>query len=147
MEGTPAYSPKPIFYFRVTFGDKGDAAFQEITGLSGEDDMIEYHEVEHPLFPAIQFNPAPEFMYVKLKKGICRNRTLMGHLLHSYSSSSAKPDMVTIQLLDDTDKPRFTWTLKNALVVRFSDIDFENGTDEVEIDELELRHEGVSRNK
>jgi hypothetical protein len=55
MAGEKQESPWPVpkFHFKATFGDKGEIAFQEISGLDTEHDIIEYHAGDSPVFGKI----------------------------------------------------------------------------------------------
>lgn len=53
-------------------------------------------------------------------------------------------ETVIIQLLDEEDKPLFTWTLKNAFPKKVTGTQMNAKTGEVAIEELVLAHEGLS---
>ena len=46
--------PIPQFYFKVTFGNHGEASFQEVSGLDTEYDIIEYRAGNSPEFSTVK---------------------------------------------------------------------------------------------
>jgi phage tail-like protein len=51
---------------------------------------------------------------------------------------------VTISLLDETDSPTMTWTLKNAWPIKISSDGMKSDDSNVAIETIEIVHEGLT---
>ena len=62
--------PMPKFYFSVDIGDDTDIAFQEVSGLDVESEVIEYRHGNSPNHSVIKMPGMMKFSDITLKKGV-----------------------------------------------------------------------------
>lgn len=146
MAGEKQESPWPVpkFYFKVTIGDVGEIAFQEVSGLDAEHDIIEYRVGEGVEFSTVKMPGIRKASDISLKKGMFKDDTALFNYFMQVKMNTIKRETVTIQLLDEEHSPMFTWTLKNAFPVSMTGTDMNAQNSEVAIEEMTLGHEGVT---
>ncbi|MEM9836874.1 MAG: phage tail protein [Bacteroidota bacterium] len=136
--------PVPKFHFKATFGDKGEIAFQEISGLDAEYDVIEYRAGNSVDFSTVKMPGLRKGSDVTLKKGMFIKDTALYDYFNEPKMNVILRQTVTIQLLDETHEPMFTWTLKNAFPMKITGTDLNAQNSEVAVEEIVLAHEGLS---
>ncbi len=136
--------PVPKFYFNVTLGDKGEIAFQEVSGLDTEHELIEYRAGNSKEFSTVKMPGMRKASDVTLKKGMFADDTALFSYFAEVTMNTVARQTVTIQLLDETGSTLFTWTLKNAWPLKFTGTDLNAQNSEVAIEELVLAHEGLT---
>lgn len=67
--------PVPKFHFKATIGSIGEIAFQEISGLDAEYDMIEYRAGNSVDFSTVKMPGLREASDVTLKRGMFKDDT------------------------------------------------------------------------
>jgi len=152
------YAPDPlhVFRFEIEFsettlgGDVGSSvalckgAFSECTGLEATMEPKVIKEGGRNFGPAQRAGQVT-FATVILKRGITKARHLWQWFeLVNKSGAYAYRLNVTIRLLDGSGAPQLTWTLLNALPVKFKSPDLNATAGEVGIEELHLAHEGLT---
>ncbi|MEM1358755.1 MAG: phage tail protein [Bacteroidota bacterium] len=135
--------PVPKFHFKATFGDKGEIAFQEVSGLDTEYDVIEYRIEEVMDFSTVKMPGLHKGSDVTLKKGMFKDDTALYDYFTEVKMNTIARQTVTIQLLDEEHHPLFTWTLKNAFPMKISGTDLNAQNSEVAVEEIVLAHEGL----
>ena len=137
--------PLPKFYFVVRFGSHlREASFQEVSGLDVEEQAIEYRHGDRKQFSTINMPGINKTGNITLKKGIFVNDNNFWEWYNSIQMNTIKRETVTIQLLDETGSPAMTWVLNNAWPTKITAIDMESNANEVDIETLELSHEGLT---
>ncbi len=136
--------PIPQFRFMVFFGDHFEVAFQEVSGLDTEYDAIEYRGGNNPQFQTTKMPNIKKHTEITLKKGMIKDGTKGFDYFSGVKMNSVIKETVMIQLLDEADKPMFSWTLKNAFPKKVSGMNMIAKTGEVAIEELILAHEGLT---
>lgn len=139
--------PVPKFHFKVTFGDKGEIVFQEVSGLDTEYDMIEFRAGDSANFSTVRNIGLRKGADVTLKKGMFKNDTALYKYFNEIKMNTIARQTVTIQLLDEGHNPMFTWTLKNAFPMKVTGTDLNAETSEIAVEEIVLVHEGLSFEK
>jgi phage tail-like protein len=139
--------PVPKFYFKVTIGNKGDIAFQEVSGLDTEDDPIEYRAGNNPVFSTVTMPGLRKASEITMKKGMFGSDSALYDYFMDVQMNTAERETVTIQLLDEAHNPMFTWTLKNAWPLKLTGTDMDAQDLEVAIEELVLSYEGLTFEK
>lgn len=149
MAGEKQDSPWPVpkFHFKATFGDLGEASFQEVSGLDAEYDVIEYRAGNSIDFSTVKMPGLRKDSDVTLKKGTFKDDTSLYDYFNQMKMNTIARQTVTIQLLDEEHSPMFTWTLKNAFPMKFSGTDLDAQHNEVAVEEIVLAHEGISFEK
>lgn len=136
--------PIPQFHFKVFFGDHFEVAFQEVSGLDTEYDQIEYRGGNNPQFQVNKMPNIKKHSDITLKKGMIKNDTSAFDYFSRVKMNTVVKETVIIQLLDEEDKPLFTWTLQNAFPKKVTGMSMNAKTNDVAIEELVLAHEGLS---
>lgn len=136
--------PLSKFHFRVTIGDKGTIAFQEVSGLDAEFDAVEYRAGNSIDFSTVRMPGLRKGSDVTLKKGIFKDDTALYDYFVSVKMNTIQRETVTIELLDEEGQSLFTWTLQNAFPMKITGTDLEAGAGEVAVEELVLAHEGLT---
>jgi len=139
--------PVPKFHFKVTIGDKGEIAFQEVSGLDTEHDIIEYRAGNSIDFSTVKMPGLRKASDISLKKGMFKDDTALFDYFMEVKMNTIKRETVTIQLLDEEHNPMFTWTLKNAFPMKVTSTDMNAQNSEVAIEEMTLAHEGLTFEK
>lgn len=136
--------PIPRFHFLVFLGNQNAIAFQEVSGLDTEYDRIEYRSGNNPQFQAVKMPNIKKYSDITLKKGMFKGDASVFDYFARVKMNTVVKETVVIQLLDEEDKPLFTWTLQNAFPKKVSGTSMNAKTSEVAIEELVLAHEGIS---
>ncbi|KAA3638017.1 MAG: phage tail protein [Bacteroidetes bacterium] len=139
--------PVPKFHFKVTFGDMGEIAFQEVSGLDTEYDIIEYRPGNSIDFSTVEMPGLPKGSDITLKKGMFKDDTALYDYFKEVKMNTISRQTVTIQLLDEEHNPIFTWTLMNAFPMKITGTDLNAQNSEVAIEEIVLAHEGLTFEK
>jgi phage tail-like protein len=139
--------PVPAFHFKVTIGGIGEIAFQEVSGLDTEHDVIEYRAGNSVNFTTIKMPGLKKASDVTLKKGMFSGDRVLFDYLASVKMNTVARETVTIQLLDEEHKPLFTWTLKNAFPKKVTGASLNANTSEAAIEDMVLAHEGLTMEK
>jgi phage tail-like protein len=144
MSDQEGHWPVPKFYFKVNIGNKGDIAFQEVSGMDTEDDPIEYRAGNSLQFSMANMPGVRKASDITLKKGMFQSNSALYDYFMDVQMNTVERETVTIQLLDEAHNPTFTWTLKNAWPLKLTSTDMDAQDSEVAIEELVLSHEGLT---
>jgi len=136
--------PVPKFYFKVSFGDKGEMAFQEVSGLDSEVDILEYRAGNSPEFSTIKMPCLKKSSDVTMKKGMYKGDGALFEWINEIKMNTISRQVVTIQLLDEEHNVLFTWSLKNAFPMKVTGTDLNAQNSDVAIEELVIAHEGLT---
>lgn len=149
MAGEKQESPWPVpkFHFKVTIEGVGEIAFQEVSGLDAEHDMIEYRTDNSIEFSTVKMPGLRKASDISLKKGMFKDDTALFNYFMQVKMNTIKRETVTIQLLDEEHAPMFTWTLKNAFPLKVTSTNMNAQNSEVAIEEMTLAHEGLTFEK
>lgn len=136
--------PLPKFYFSVDIGDVGnDLAFQEVSGLDAETDVLEYRAGDSKVFSTIKMPGIIKSGNVTLKKGVFSKDNKFWDWYDQIKMNTIKRQTVTIKLLDQEGSPTMIWVLKNAWPTKITGTDLKSDGNEVAVETIELAHEGI----
>ncbi|MDW3211153.1 MAG: phage tail protein [Reichenbachiella sp.] len=136
--------PMPKFRFSVDWGTiKQNIAFQEVSGLEAETQVIEYRASNSTLFSTIKMPGIAKYGNVTMKRGIFVKDNSFWSWYSQIKMNTIKRQTVTIKLLDENGKPTMTWTLKNAWPTKITGTDLKSDGNEVAVDTIEIAHEGL----
>ncbi len=136
--------PLPKFYFTLETADLKDAAFQEISGLDVEAQIIEYRHGNSVDFSTIKMPGIKKYGNVTLKKGIFKGDNKFWDWFNKIQLNTIERQPVTIKLLDQEKNPTMVWTLKNAWPTKITGTDLKSDGNEVAVETLEIAHEGLT---
>lgn len=134
--------PLPKFRFEVDIGTelKG-IAFQEVSGLDSEVQVIEYRHSNSKSFSTVKMPGIAEYGNVTLKRGIFVNDNAFWQWMTEIQMNTIKRQDVLIKLLDEQGSVTMQWTLVNAWPTKITGADQKPDSNEVAVDTLEIAHE------
>lgn len=119
VEGATWHLPK--FRFEVDFGAGLDTiAFQEVSGMDVENQIIEYRNTNSTLFS---------------------NDDIFWKWCQEIKMNTIKRTIILIKLLDDDGSVTMQWKLINAWPEKISSSDLKSNGSDVAIETLEIAHE------
>jgi len=136
--------PVPKFNFHVTFGDRGEATFQEVSGLDTEHDVIEYRAGNSIDFSTVRMPGSRKTSDVTLKRGFFASGTAIDDYFMEVKMNTITRQTVTIRLLDEEEKAMFTWTLANAWPMKVSGTDLRAEDGQIAVEEIVLAYEAIT---
>ena len=134
--------PLPKFHFQVKWG-ANEIAFQEVSGLDSEAQIIEYRAGNSKGFTATKMPGIKKFSNVTMKKGIFKGDKDFWDWLGKIKMKTIERITVTISLLDEGGEAAMTWSLANAWPTKITGTDFKSDGNEVAIESIEIAHEGL----
>lgn len=135
--------PLPKFYFQVKIGEK-ESAFQEVSGLDIEAQVIEYRHGNSKEFSTIKMPGIKKSSNVTLKKGVFKGDKSFWEWFNKIKMNTIERLTITISLLDESGTAAQTWTLKNAWPTKITGTDMKSDGNEVAVETLEIAHEGIT---
>lgn len=136
--------PMPKFRFEVDFGTelKG-VAFQEVSGLEAETQIIEYRKTNAPEFAAVKMPGVVKYGNVTMKRGVFVNDNTFWNWHQQIQMNTIQRRTVIVRLLDEQGNTAMSWTLNNAWPTKITSTDLKSDGNEVAIDTIEMAHEGM----
>jgi phage tail-like protein len=137
--------PMPKFRFEVDFGTelKG-VAFQEVSGMDVENQVIEYRKSNSPLFSTEKMPGITKYGNVTMKRGVFINDNNFWNWHAEIKMNTIKRRTVLIKLLDESGKVTMQWQLNNAWPTKITSTDLKSDGNEVAVDTLEIAHEQLT---
>lgn len=143
-EDQDQFWPLPKFYFSVDIGEFTDLAFQEVSGLDIEADVIEYRHGNSPVHSVIKMPGLKKYADITLKKGVFTKDNRFYDWLSQISLNTYKRLTVIIRLLNEDTQPMMTWTLTNAWPKQVTSTDMNSQSSEAAIESIVFVHEGLT---
>ncbi|MBC9811025.1 phage tail protein [Crocinitomicaceae bacterium CZZ-1] len=135
--------PLPKFYFQVKLGDT-EVAFQEVSGLDIEAQIIEYRHGNSKEFSTIKMPGIKKSGNVTLKKGVFVKDNAFWDWFSQINMNTIERKTVVISLLDEGGNPTMVWTLNNAWPTKITGTDMKSDGNEVAVETIEVAHEGLT---
>lgn len=135
--------PLPKFYFQVKLGDT-EVAFQEVSGLDIEAQIIEYRHGNSKEFSTIKMPGIKKTGNVTLKKGVFVKDNSFWDWFSQINMNTIERKTVVISLLDEGGNPTMVWTLNNAWPTKITGTDMKSDGNEVAVETIEVAHEGLT---
>jgi phage tail-like protein len=134
--------PQVKFLFVVDLSDdlKG-IAFQEVSGMDVETQVIEYRKSNSPIFSTVKMPGITKYGNVTMKRGVFANDATFWNWQNEIKMNTIKRRTVVIKLLDDAGKVTMQWELLNAWPTKVTSTDLKSDGNEVAIDTIEIAHE------
>lgn len=136
--------PLPKFYFEVDLGSelKG-VAFQEVSGMDKEVQVIEYRHSNSKLFSTIKMPGIVKHGNITMKRGVFVNDNTFWDWMAQIKLNTIARRTVLIKLLDEEGKVTMQWQLNNAWPTKISSTDLKSDGNEVAVDSLEIAYEDL----
>lgn len=135
--------PLPKFFFQVKLGDT-EVAFQEVSGLDIEAQIVEYRHGNSPEFSTIKMPGIKKTGNVTLKKGVFVKDNAFWDWFNQIKMNTIERKTVVISLLDEGGSPTMVWTLNNAWPTKITGTDMKSDGNEVAVETIEVAHEGLT---
>lgn len=134
--------PMPKFRFEVDLGSelKG-VAFQEVSGMDKEVQVIEYWHSNSTLFSTIKMPGIAKYGNITMKRGVFVNDNNFWAWMDEIKMNTVKRRTVLIKLLDENGAVTMQWQLNNAWPTKITGTDLKSDANEVAVDTLEIAHE------
>lgn len=138
----PAQYPLPVFHFIVEWGGKR-VGFTEISGLTQENQAIEYRDGSFPEYSSIKMPGLRKFNNITLKRGIFKSDNDFFNWLNTVKLNTVERRDLIINLLNEQHQPVMVWKVHNAFPVKVEGPQLKASGNEVAIESIELAHEGL----
>jgi phage tail-like protein len=138
----PTPYPLPTFHFTVEWGGKR-VGFSEVTGLTQENQAIEYRDGSFPEYSSIKMLGLRKFSNVTLKRGIIKGDNDFFKWLSTVKLNTVERRNLVISLLNEEHQPVMVWKVMNAFPVKVEGPALKASANEVAIESVELAHEGL----
>ena len=137
--------PMPKFRFEVDLGTelKG-VAFQEVSGMDVENQIIEYRKSNSPLFSTEKMPGIVKYGNITMKRGVFVNDNKFWDWHAQITMNTVKRRTVLIKLLDEKGKVVMQWQLDNAWPTKITSTDLKSDGNEVAVDTIEIAHEKLT---
>jgi len=136
--------PMPKFRFEVDLGPSiTKVAFQEVSGMDVENQVIEYRDSNSPLFSTMKMPGIVKYGNVTMKRGVFVNDNTFWNWHQQISMNTVKRVPVIIRLLDEAGGVTMQWTLNNAWPTKITSTDLKSDGNEVAVDTIEIAHEQI----
>jgi phage tail-like protein len=135
--------PLPVFHFNVEWGGTR-LGFSEVTGLTQENQAIEYREGHSPEFSSVKMPGLHKFSNIVLKRGVIAHDNEFFNWLNTINLNTVERRDLTISLLNENHEPVMTWRIHNAFPVKVEGPQLKALGNEVAIESIELAHEGLA---
>lgn len=134
--------PMPKFRFEVDFGTQlTKIAFQEVSGMDKEVQVIEYRHSNSALFSTIKMPGISKYSNVTMKRGIFVNDNGFWAWMDEIKMNTVARRTVLIKLLDEAGSVTMQWQLNNAWPTKITGTDLKSDGNEVAVDTIEIAHE------
>jgi len=137
----PQY-PLPVFHFTVEWGGTR-VGFSEVTGLTQENQAIEYRDGSFPEYSSIKMPGLRKLPNLVLKRGILTGDNQFFAWLSTIKLNTVERRDLVVSLLNEEHKPVMTWKVHNAFPVKVEGPQLKASGNEVAIESIELAHEGL----
>jgi len=139
--------PIPVFHFSVSWGGD-DLGFSEVSGLSQEQQAIEYRDGLMPGTTLPLRRPGlKKAGNITLKRGLVTDKNDLFEWFNNNGKPNVERRTVIINLLNDEGVPVFKWTLINAFPVKVTSADLKATGNDIAVETVELVHEGITQDK
>ncbi len=138
----PAHYPIPVFHFTVEWGG-ARVGFTEVTGLTQENQAIEYRDGAFPEYSSIKMPGLRKFSNVTLKRGVVQGDNQFFQWLSTVKLNTVERRDLIISLLNENHEPVMVWKVMRAFPVKVEGPQLKASGNEVAIESIELAHEGL----
>ena len=137
-----AQYPLPVFHFTVEWGGTR-VGFSEVTGLTQENQAIEYRDGSFREYSSIKMPGLRKFNNITLKRGIVKGDNKFFQWLSTVKLNTVERRNLTIKLLNEDHQPVMVWNVMNAFPVKVEGPQLKATGNEVAIESIEIAHEGL----
>jgi phage tail-like protein len=137
--------PMPKFRFEADLGaELQGVAFQEISGMEAENQVIEYRKSNSPLFSTEKMPGIVKYGNIIMRRAVFVNDNSFWNWHQEIQMNTVKRRTIVIKLLDGTGAVTMQWTLHNAWPTKITSTNLKSEANEVAVDTIEIAHEQLS---
>jgi phage tail-like protein len=138
-------NPYSAFNFIVEINGSQIAAFQEVSGLDSENQVIEYREGADALNTVRKLVGIEKYPNCTLSRGITGETTLFDWRKEVRDGSTAFPPVrdVVIQLQNEKHESVYKWKLTNAWCTKLTGPSLNAKGNEIAIEKMELAYDRI----
>jgi phage tail-like protein len=144
----PEEYPTPSFNFKVEFDIEGitdnSSCFQEVSGLSAENDVMAYREGGENRFQ-YKLPGETKLSNLVLKKGFITDQKILDWWMDINLGNPVDIHDIKLILLDENGNPAMTWKIHKALPVAIETSGFEESKKRIAVEKLEFAFESMER--
>ncbi|MFH1373530.1 MAG: phage tail protein [bacterium] len=134
--------PLPVFHFTVEWGGNR-VGFSEVSGLTQENQAIEYRDGSFPEYSSIKMPGLRKFSNITMKRGVMKSDNEFFKWLSTIKLNKAERRDIIISLLNEEHQPVMVWKAINAFPVKLEGPQMKASGNEVAIESIEIAHEGL----
>lgn len=135
--------PLPKFHFQVEWGGT-KIGFQEVSGLDVEVEPLEYRDGASPEYSKSNMPGMIKYSDVTLKRGVFKGDNEFFNWYNTVKLNKIERRDITISLLNEEHSPVVIWKIKNAWPLKIQSTDLKGEGNEVAIETMVLKHEGLA---
>ena len=138
----PTLYPLPTFHFTVEWGGQR-IGFSEVSGLTQENQAIEYRDGSFPEFSSIKMPGIRKFSNITAKRGIGKADNDFFKWMSTVKLNTVERRDLIISLLNEQHQPVMVWKVHNAFPAKLEGPGLKASANEVAIESIEIAHEGL----
>lgn len=135
--------PLPVFCFKVSLPNAGDAFFKSVSGLRSETEVVPVREGGQNA-TTFQLVGATKWSNIVLKQGFTKDSGLLKWRNEWLEPRGGKRASGTITLLNTALKGEAEWSFFRGWPVKWEISEFDASKSELAIETLEIAHEGIT---
>lgn len=139
--------PVPKFNFEVRF-PSGVISFQEVTGLSQENEHLEYRTGASKVFVTDKRAGLTKTGTVSFKKGLIKSDTDLKDFYKKIVDkkdffSKDDPPSITVTLKDEKNSKMFAWKITGVVPIKLDNADLKADDNSIAIEQMDIVHNGI----
>jgi phage tail-like protein len=134
--------PYRAYNFLVDIDGVAVAGFREVSGLSGDGEVVSYREGTDPILTVRKMPGLRRFANLTMRKGMTTSRLLWQWRLTTLRGATQRRNG-SILLRDEQQKTVAEWRFENGWVMRYEGPTLNATANEVAIETIEIAHEGL----
>jgi len=143
MASADPREPLRSFNFHVDIDGAPVGTFSEVSGLTAEDDAIDYRDETAPQSNERKLTGLRKYTNITLKRGYTQDQSLWNWYRNTTNGQSDRRK-VTITLMNEAWQPIKRWHCNNAWVTKIEGPRFKASGNEVNVESVEITHEGLT---
>ncbi len=135
--------PLPVFHFTVEWTPGKRVGFSEVTGLTQENQAIEYRDGSFREYSSIKMAGLRKFTNITMKRGVIKGDNDFFKWLNTIKLNTVERRDLIISLLNENHEPVMVWKVMRAFPVKLEGPQLKASGNEVAIESIEVAHEGL----
>src|SRR5690606_12155116 len=135
--------PLPKFHFQVEWGG-AKIGFSEVSGLDVSVEAIEYRDGASPEYHKIKMPGLQSFSNITMNRAVLRGDNCLYDWGHTVAQTTIERRDLIICLLDESHATVVGGKIKSARPLRGQATDLNSTGNDVDIETIEIAHEGLT---